>query len=65
MSVVRPAVQPARMPRPRMSPSDPGQVADPLEAEHGIEEVDRHHGLAPGGVGRGQGDERRPARRPR
>ena len=37
---------------------EPGQVADALEAEHGIEEVDRQHGPAPRGVGRGQGDER-------
>ena len=35
----------------------PGQVAHPLEAEHGIEEVDGHHRLAPGGVGGGQRDE--------
>ena len=36
----------------------PDQVADPLEAEHRVEEVDRQHGLAPGGVGGGQGGER-------
>ncbi len=36
----------------------PGQVAHSLESEHGIEEEDRDHGLAPGGVGRGQRDER-------
>ena len=35
----------------------PGEVTDPLEAEHGIEEVDGHHRLAPGGVGRGERDE--------
>ncbi len=37
----------------------PGQVADALEAEHRIEEVDGQHGAAPRGVGRRQRDERR------
>ena len=43
----------------------PGQVADALEPEHRIEQVHRHHGLAPRGVRRGQGRERRPTPPPR
>ena len=52
-----PATQPARIPRPRMSPSAHSRSPDPLEAEHRVEEVDRQHRVAPGGVGGGQGGE--------
>src|SRR5579875_1249860 len=35
----------------------PGQVADPLETEHRVKEVDRQHRMGPGRVGRCQRDE--------
>ena len=65
-SVVRPAVAPSRKPRERESAGRPDQVADALEAEAGIEDVERQHrhavravasrGGDPGGNRAGLGD---------
>ncbi len=46
LSVVLPAVPPSRKPFARISPAGPDQVADPLEAEHRIVDVERDHRLA-------------------
>ncbi len=43
LSVVRPAVPPIRKPRARRVARRPGEVADPLEAEHRVERVEGDH----------------------
>ena len=42
-SVVRPEVPPSRKPRACMSPAAQREVADALEAEHRVVDVERHH----------------------
>ncbi len=55
-SVVRPAVAPIRKPRARESRGPEDQVADALEAEARIEDVERQHGHAVRAVAGGRGD---------
>ena len=55
-SVVRPAVPPSRKPRERMSPAAQREVADALEAEHRVEDVERDHRHAVRRVRRRRGD---------